>query len=130
MLSEQFGFEETLDYAFLINDKNRVYIVNRSIDNIEFTKLRVNTIGLYIGEINDKEMRLSIEGSELIGPKSTKNVVEIEDSKAWMRGEEPATELKDIPFYVIIKHKDDYLGSGKIREGRILNYVSKTRRIN
>lgn len=127
---EQWGFTSELDYAFLVNKEGKLFVANRELFEVDDSKLRINSIGLYIAEI-EKEPRLSIEGSQLIGPGATKNVVELSDDLAsdWMKG-------KDIDFetecsgFVIIKNGNDYLGSGKVKDGKILNFVPKTRRLN
>lgn len=128
---EQWGFEGKLDYQFLLSSRDKVWIVNRDITKIDLDKLRISTIGLYIAELTDKGgVRLSIEGSQLIGPKAKKNVVEINDKEArfWLKGEDL---IWDEPFdgFGLLKHGKDYLGTGKFKEGKILNFVPKTRRI-
>ena len=78
-------------------------------------------------------IRLSIEGSQIIGPKATKNVVEINDEqvKQWLKGEDLEIEDKNnYSGFVIIKNKNDFLGTGKIKDNKILNYVNKGRRVN
>jgi len=128
---EQWGFDEDMDYQFLLSSRDKVWIVNHDITKIDLEKLRTSTIGLYIAELSDKGgIRLSIEGSQIIGPKANKNVVELNDKEArsWLKGEEL---IWDEEFYgfAIIKHGKDYLGTGKFKEGKILNFVPKTRRI-
>ena len=46
-----------------------------------------------------------------------------------MKGEDLDKEFNGKGF-LIIKHNNDYLGTGKYRDGRILNFVPKTRRLN
>ena len=130
LLKEQWGYEEKLEYAFVLTDKERIYIVNRSIDALDLTKLRINSVGLYFAEFRNNELRLSIEGSQLIGPKATKNVVELDNAelKQWLRGED-LEKQNDAQGFVIIKHGNDYLGCGKCKEGKILNFVPKARRL-
>lgn len=131
ILENQFGFEDKLDYSFLINNKNKVFIVNKEIAGIDLNKIRINSIGLYIAEFRNNEVRLSIEGSQIIGPKAKKNIIELDEKEAreWLKGKdiEKETEAKG---FVMIKHDNDYMGSGKIRGSTILNFVSKTRRLN
>ncbi|MBI4140217.1 hypothetical protein HY485_00100, partial [Candidatus Woesearchaeota archaeon] len=100
------------------------------VDQIDFSKLRINSIGLYFAEFRNNELRLSIEGSQIIGPKATKNVVELnnDELKQWLRGEDLEKECDENGF-VIIKHGNDYLGCGKIKEGKVLNFVPKARRL-
>lgn len=133
-LHEQWGFDKELDYIFLEGKEGKIFIVNREISNIDLGKLRINSAGLYIAKVINDRVRMSIEGSQLIGPFASKNVLEISDKLArlWMKG-------YDIPFdeekgkslngFQIIKNNNDYLGSGIFKENRILNFVPKARRL-
>lgn len=130
LIKSRWGSDVELDYAFLINLKNRIFIANKELFDIDMKKIRINSLGLYFGELSNNELRLTIEGSQLIGPKATKNVVELSDSeaRAWLKGEDLEKDIDEKGF-IILKHRDDYLGSGKVKENRILNYVPKTRRL-
>jgi len=131
LIENQWNAKLTLKYAFLQNNKNRIFIVNKDLEKIDMSKLRINSIGMYFCEINDQDIRVSIEGSQLIGPTATKNIVDIseEQAKQWLHGED--LEIKgNFSGFVIIKHNNNYLGSGKYKDGRILNYISKARRIS
>jgi NOL1/NOP2/fmu family ribosome biogenesis protein len=129
-LDKQFGCDVKLDYVFLMNPSNRLFLANKELFDINLKKLRVNSIGMYFGEFSNDEIRLTIEGSQLIGPKSTKNIVELDDSetKEWLKGADLEKDVTEKGF-VILKHGPDYLGSGKVKEDRILNFVPKTRRL-
>ena len=131
LLKKQFNFEEKLNYIFLINNKNKVFIINKELANIELNKIKINSIGLYIAELRHNEVRLSIEGSQLIGPKAKKNIIEINEKQArdWLKGKDIETK-EAIKGFTIIKHKEDFLGCGKIKDNQILNFVPKTRRLN
>jgi NOL1/NOP2/fmu family ribosome biogenesis protein len=130
LLDSQFGFTEKLDYAFLKNSKDNVYVVNKEIANIDFDQLRLNSVGMYIGELKNERFRLSIEGSQLVGPKASTNIVDVSNEEAimWIKGNdiEIPTELKGV---VIVKHENDFLGSGLAKEGKLLNHVPKSRRL-
>ena len=130
LLNEQWGFDKKLDYAFVLTEKERIYLIKRSIDNLDLTKLRINSLGLYFAEFRNNELRLSIEGSQIVGPFATKNFVVINDNelRQWLRGEDLIKECTQTGF-VIIKHSEDYLGCGKYKDGTILNFVPKTRRL-
>ena len=93
--------------------------------------MRINSIGMYFCEIDKLGIRLSIEGSQIVGPLASKNIAEIseEQAKQWLKGEDLEVE-GNYSGFVIIKHNDDFLGAGKYKDGRILNYVSKSRRIS
>ena len=130
LLDYQFGFNEKLDYVFLMSSKNKIYLVNKNIERIDLEKLRIDAIGLYFGELNREELRLSIEGSQMIGVKSNKNVVELDKKEAelWSMGNDLKKELL-VHGFIILKHKKDFIGCGKYKEGRIFNYVPKERRL-
>ena len=131
LIENQWNAKLKLNYAFLKNNKNRVFIVNKDLSKIDFLKLRINSLGMYFCEINTPNIRLSIEGSQIIGPTATKNIVEIneEQTKQWFKGED--LEINgNYNGFVIIKHNNDFLGTGKYKEGKVLNYISKSRRIN
>ena len=146
IINSQFDADFKFSDFVIRSTKNKIYIVSRGLEEVDYEKLNIETFGMYIAHINERnEIRLSIEGSEIIGPKAKKNVVDIGNlSKLWMAGQ-------DIPFktdcsgIVIVKNGDDYLGSGKIVEREvdvfdetgkkkeemqktILNFVPKTRR--
>ncbi len=133
-LKEQWDFDKELDYVFLEGKEEKIFIVNKDIAGIEFSKLRINSAGLYLAKIAKDSIRLSIEGSQLIGPHAKKNVIEINDKLArlWMKGYDiPFDEKKGelLSGYQIIKNNKDYLGSGLFKENRILNFVPKARRL-
>lgn len=133
LIEEQWDAELKVDYAFLQSPKNRVFIVNKDISKIDFSKLRANSIGMYFCEIDNVGIRLSIEGSQIVGPKAEKNVIKINDEQAkqWLKGEDLEIEdKKDYSGFLIIRHNNDFLGAGKYKDGKVLNYVSKSRRIN
>jgi NOL1/NOP2/fmu family ribosome biogenesis protein len=130
LLKKRFSFEKRLDYVFFMSNKNRLYIINKDFSKIDLSKLRVNSVGSYFGKINKGEIRLSIEGSQLIGKDSKKNVLELEpkETKEWLRGIDLDKEYPDKGF-IILKNNEDFLGCGKAIEGKILNYVPKNRRL-
>ena len=131
LLNKQFGFEKKLDYAFFKNEKNKVFIINKDIKDIHMDKLRVNSLGMYFCEFPfPNQIRLSIEGSQLIGNDCTTNIAELneEEIQEWRKGYDLQ---KSVPEgFVIIKHKNNFYGCGKATKEKILNYFPKTRRIN
>lgn len=118
------------DKAFLEGKDNDIFIVNRDISKIDISKLRVNSMGLYIGQKMVDGLRLSIEGSQIVGPKAKKNILEVDEKQAreWLKGYELDINGK-ISGYVIVKHENDFLGCGKVKDKKILNYVPKNRRL-
>jgi len=125
-INDQFDIEAELNYYFFMNNKNRLYIVNKEYFN---ENMNVKHIGMYFAEYKNDEIRLSIEGAQLIynfEPK--KNVFEITDIENWLKGNDLEIEHEDTTF-MIIKYKDDVLGSGKIKNNKLLNYIPKIRRL-
>ena len=130
MLEKEFGFHKKLDYVFLMNNKNRLYMINKDFSKIDSSKIRINSMGMYFGETRDGEIRLSIEGSQLIGKDCSKSILELSDKEAreWLKGIDLDKELDD-KGYVLIKHNNDFLGCGKAVEKKVLNFVPKNRRL-
>jgi NOL1/NOP2/fmu family ribosome biogenesis protein len=130
-LQNQFGYRNELDYALLTSHKGKIYFVNKEIFDIDLSKLRIDTIGLYFGEIiNNSQIRLSMDGCQMIGPYCTKGIVEIDEKQArrWILGEVLEYETQYNQF-ILIKYKNDYLGCGKANGKEIFNFVSKSRKI-
>ena len=85
-------------------------------------------MGLYFLNVS-KGLRLSIEGSQIIGKKATKNIHELGDNeiREWLKGYD--LDCKGINGYKLIKHKDDFYGVGFASNDKIKNFVPKYRRI-
>lgn len=130
-LEDQYGTlpENLKDYAFIKN-KDKIYLITRDIERIPLDKIRINNAGLYIIEEKNNQIRLSIEGAQLFGPAATKNVHEFDDEgmKAWFRGEDVDVDT-EYEGFVILKHGNDYIGSGRYKDGHIINFVPKARRL-
>ena len=129
MLEKQWGFKGELDYAFLQSEKYKIYLANKEIFNLDLSKIKVNSFGIYFADVR-AGIRLSIEGSQIVGKKATKNIVELNDKEAkdWMSGIDIDKET-DTEAFVILRHRTDFLGTGKATEdGKILNFVPKARR--
>jgi NOL1/NOP2/fmu family ribosome biogenesis protein len=117
-------------WAVFRSAKDNLYLASRDVGRLPLDQLRVTAIGCYIGELKHGELRPSIEGSQLIGPRATKNVADLDagEAEAWMKGLDLE---KQGPWtgFVIVRHGKDCLGSGKYKDGKLLNFVPKTRRL-
>ncbi|HLC66879.1 MAG TPA: hypothetical protein VJK52_04525 [Candidatus Nanoarchaeia archaeon] len=130
LLEHQWGYSKKLPYALLQSNSDRLYLITGDFGRIPPRTLNLDAAGLYFGELRNEELRLSIEGSQLIGPPATKNIAEIDPMtmRKWLKGE-------DIPWsgpgegFLLIKCGRDFCGTGKLKEGKILNFVPKARRI-
>lgn len=136
MLQKQFNCSlDPEGYAFAISEKDKIYIVKKDIGRIGFENLKVNSLGIYFCEIRNNEIRLSIEGSQIIGKTADKNIIEISTKTAreWLSGKDielDTEDVKDKKGFVILKCGKDFLGCGKLKNNIILNYVPKIRRMN
>lgn len=121
MLKEQFGVE--LNLRFYSGRKGRVY----AYKGCEFDSIAKHR-GIYFGTLERDGLRLSIEGSFIVGKAARKNVLQLDDEKAmrWLAGEDVEAEVKG---YWIVKWRNYFLGCGK-GNGRFLrNFVPKDRRL-
>jgi NOL1/NOP2/fmu family ribosome biogenesis protein len=138
-LEDQFDCDTAFlkSYAFLFKENDgRVHICNADVaEELSKKELRVDTAGLYIATLlPNGELRLSIEGSQLLGPHSKKNILEITDDEfaMWIRGHAVEKET-DLRGFVMLKHGEDFCGCGKpVRDEKsgkksIHNYIPKTR---
>jgi NOL1/NOP2/fmu family ribosome biogenesis protein len=127
---EQWGAEFDFPWAWYQSTKNDLFVLSKDVTKIDAQKLRINSVGLYVGEYKNHEIRLSIEGSQLIGPHAKKNVLELNNKEflRWLKGEDMETKEPSTGF-VIIKSGDDFAGCGKVKEGVLLNFVPKARRL-
>jgi NOL1/NOP2/fmu family ribosome biogenesis protein len=146
LLEKQFGCAEKLDVAFLLSEKKeRLYIFTKDLANVDTSRLRIDTMGLYFGTFFDGMLRLTIEGTQLLGPHCTKHIIDVtkQEMQSWMQGEKLELSKLTLPqepvepgAFVIIRYKHpqgssiDYLGCGKIGGDLILNYIPKTRYIH
>ncbi|MBU2640177.1 MAG: hypothetical protein KKG75_05755 [Nanoarchaeota archaeon] len=130
-LKERYGFNGKLDYVFFINSKGKIFLLSKKFKDLDNSKLNINSLGLYFGTVNGKEIRLSVEGSQLIGDKSSKNIINLNDKelREWLTGEDLSFKNKENGF-VLVKNEKDFCGCGKIVSNRLLNFVPKEKRVN
>jgi NOL1/NOP2/fmu family ribosome biogenesis protein len=129
MIKQQFGADAKLKHAFLQDKDGKLFMVNRDVSRIDLSKLRVNSIGMEFGAVRDGIL-LSIEASQMVGPLADRNIVEFDkkDAKRWLAGEE-LDYSGDIEGYVLIRSGEDFLGTGRIKEKKIMNFIPKPRRL-
>ena len=124
--------EEMIEnYCFYISEKNKIYIIDNKIKEIDLKNIRINNLGLYFCELNNGNIRFSIDGSQIVGKTATKNLINLDDklAKRWLKGEDIETE-EEFENFVLIKNNDNFLGCGKYNKEskKIFNYVPKGRR--
>ncbi len=128
VFEKQFGFSSNLDYLFF-KAKDKIYILSKKFGEVDLRGVNVANKGLYFCKIEKSGIRLSIEGSQLIGDRCSKGVYSLneEEFKKWMTGEDVEANVSE--KFLIMKYKEDYLGCGIFAKGEILNFVAKGRRV-
>ena len=131
LLKEQWGYEKKLDYNFLIDTEGDIFLINKDVEKIRFEDLRINSLGVYFAEYRNDELRLSIEGSNIIGKDAQKNIINISDDeiKYYVKGEDLPSEA-DYKGFILLRNNGDFFGCSRIKNGRLLNFYPKSRRIN
>ncbi|MFH1072789.1 MAG: hypothetical protein V1743_05150 [Nanoarchaeota archaeon] len=134
LLFSQYGFSEKLDYAFFLNNKDKIYIITKDLAGVDTSRLRIDTLGMYFGTLYNDELRLSIEGSQIIGKQAAKNILELDKKQfdEYIKGfdvEIKGTEAGLEKGFFLIRHKNDFYGCAKLVNDRLLNFIPKARRL-
>jgi len=130
-LDEQYSVSGLkLDYVFVLGSEDKIYLIDKKFAELGLSDLRVNSLGLYFGKLENGKVRLSIEGSQIVGPFAGRGVVVLSRSQiaGWVRGNNVYIDA-DCDGFVLVKHGDDFFGSSKCSKGTLFNYVPKNRRI-
>jgi NOL1/NOP2/fmu family ribosome biogenesis protein len=139
LLRKQFGGKITIPGMLVKRGAERIFLFQGSLDEKQIRNLedwtQIERVGLYFAKIfQDKQgkehIRLSIEGSQILGNQITENIFELDDELAqkWMQGEELNIKTGKKGF-LLMKHKNDFLGTGKASEEKIGNFIPKSRRL-
>ncbi|MCF7866174.1 hypothetical protein K9L67_03890 [Candidatus Woesearchaeota archaeon] len=130
-LEKQFDFKGTFDFVFLRNNKDKLYVLNRAIEFINVEEFWVDSAGLYFAKVQPDGLRLTVEGSQLIGPFCEKNVISIspELKHEWLKGNDFEVDINE-DVLIIVKSGNDFLGCAKVKNGKVLNSLSKSRRLH
>ena len=137
MFKEQWDLDvNTLkEYVFIRKSSGKVFIMTKeSAEVLNSMNIRVYSYGNYLGTVMNDSFRVSIEGSQLLGPLSKKNIIELDSDriKGWVRGEDIALstdEAETLNGFCLVKNGTDFYGCGKATKDNLLNYVPKSRRI-
>ena len=130
LLEKQFGIKEKLNYTLLKNNENKLFIINNTAFEIDQKKLRINSLGLYFASLENNELRLSLEATQMLGKKADKNVLNLneEQLKQYMLGKNITVDNNNNTL-VILKYKDDFIGCAKQKDFKVINFLPKERRV-
>lgn len=143
ILNQQFGIKKLpKNSIFIKRGKEKIFLYKgnfskEKIKNLE-EKMPIEGAGVYIGKIDERtnEIRLTIEATQIFKEQITKNIFEIneEQLEKWMHGQEILLSEKEKSkiqqkTFVVIKYKNDFIGTGKASEEKITNFIPKNRRL-
>jgi len=134
ILNQQFGIKD-VPFKFARLGKERIIAFSGNISEREILNIdkvaHIEGVGLYFAKEEMDGIRLSIEGSQLLKDQITKNIFNLDSKQAeqWMLGQEINIENTDKKGFFVMKFKEDMLGTGKISNNRITNFVPKPRRL-
>ena len=120
------------DVLFLLGE-DKYSLGTRDVEPFLSVGLRIERIGVYIGQLQHGEFRLSIEGSQILGPLAKSRILTLTSTQRgeWLLGKdiqlESDAQLAASSHFHIIRCGADWLGAGKVKNGMLLNYVPKER---
>ena len=132
-LEEQFGIKN-IPGLILRRGEERLFLFSGSFDKKEIKNLEkivpVERIGVYFAKHMDGKVKLSIEGTHALKNQIKKNIFELEENQIenWMKGQELLVKTGKRGF-LVMKYKNDFLGTGKASEEKIGNFIPKSRRL-
>jgi len=134
-LKDQFGIKE-IPGEIIMKGKEKLFLFSGSFTYKEIKKLEklviIERIGIYFAKIDEPtgKVRLSIEGVQILKDQIKKNIFEIPEElvELWMKGQELNIKTGKKGF-LIMKYKNNFLGSGKASEEKIGNFIPKVRRL-
>ncbi len=129
MLINQFSYEDESLYH-LIKDKDDLYMINSSLEGLDLDKLRIRQIGIRVGKINDDKIILSIQGSQLLGPKCNDNIIDVSvaDRRLYLKGEDLESKYKNGIY--LLRCDNTFFGCSKLIDGVLRNNIERYRQID
>lgn len=132
-LNEQFGIEN-IPGLIIKRGEERLFLFSGSFSEKDIEQLEkcafIERLGIYFAKIIGNEIRLSIEGSQILKDQIKKNIFTLDSKQAeeWMKGRELLIKTGKHEF-LIMKYGEDFLGTGKASEEKIGNFIPKNRRL-
>ncbi|MDP3992375.1 MAG: hypothetical protein U1B79_01845 [Candidatus Pacearchaeota archaeon] len=132
-LSAQFGIEN-IPGLIIKRGEERLFLFSGSFSEKDIEHLEalvpIERLGVYFAKIIGNDIRLSIEGSQILKEQIKKNIFFLDSRQAeeWMKGHELPIKTGKHGF-LIMKHGPDFLGTGKASEEKIGNFIPKNRRL-
>ena len=132
-LQERFGIKE-IPGTLVMRGKERLFLFSGGFDGKALKRLEEKVIveraGVYFAKIVDEQLKLSIEGVNLLQSQISKNIFEMDDKSTgdWIRGRDLNIKTGLKGFFAM-KNGNDFFGVGKASENKIGNFIPKSRRL-
>ena len=132
-LRKQFGIKE-IPGILVKKGQDRIFIFQGSLKGKEMKKLEswlpLERVGVYFAKEQNDEIRLSIEGTHILKNQIKNNIFDLNDEQleSWMHGNE-LNLITGKNTFLVMKYKDDLLGTGKASQEKITNFIPKSRRL-
>jgi NOL1/NOP2/fmu family ribosome biogenesis protein len=136
MITHQFGFSFGKAYSYIENAKGKIFIISRDLDKIAFERLRTDRFGLYIGERGTTQIRLSLEGVQLLASLADLNNVKLEnvvaitskEMNSYFQGIDLTRPTMKENKLILLKYRSDIFACAPLKEGKVFNFLPKTYR--
>ena len=136
-LKAKYGISE-IPGILLMKGQERVFLYTGSLSPREIKQLEesiiIERVGVYFAKMvidgGEEKIRLSIEGSHILKDQIKKNIFSLtkKQSEMWMMGQQ--LDIVSGKFgFLIMKYKEDFLGTGKASKEKIGNFIPKSRRL-
>ena len=132
-LNKRFGIEK-VPGIIVKKGKEKLFLFTGSLNKRQIKDLEreipIERIGIYFAKMEQGGIRLSIEGVQIIKDQVKKNIFELDEKQAehWMKGNELNISTGKKGF-LVMKYKDNFLGSGKASAEKITNFIPNSRRL-
>lgn len=131
-LVRAFGGKLSKEYAYLRNERDRIFIVSKDIAKINLKNLRIDKIGFYFAEYKNNHVRLSKEGAQLLAQEAEdlKNIVTLteQEVKMYFTGVDLSKNVGEEDCQILLSYSGNILGCAKYKDGKILNFLPKIHR--
>lgn len=133
LVIDEFGAFLKGDYAYLQNEKGKLFIVNKDISRIELNNLKIDKMGLYFAEIKNGQVRLSKEGAQQLFLENQGKIEKVislnkKEVEEYFQGIDLPKNLGEESRQVILEYSQNILGCAKYKDKRIINFLPKIHR--
>ena len=132
-LKNQFGIKK-IPGILAQKGKERLFLFTGDLNPEDIKRLEeiiiIERLGIYFAKIIGDEIRLSIEGTQILKNQIQKNIFELNEEhlNSWMSGQDLLLKTGKKGF-LVMKYKNNFLGCGKASEEKIGNFIPKNRRL-